>query len=59
MLKKFGYTNIMVLIVGLLVIVTLIDFNHLEVIDYIILSLYGITVLIHLWRILFYLYYSI
>jgi len=51
MLKKFGYTNIMVLILGLLIIVTFVDFNNLEVIDYVILSLFGTTVLIHLVRI--------
>lgn len=51
MIKKFGYTNVMVLALGILIIVTFVDFSNLKAIDYVILSLFGITVLIHLIRI--------
>ena len=51
MLKKFGYTNVMMLIMMIVLIIAFVDFNHLTGIDYIILSLFGILVLIHFVRI--------
>lgn len=50
MLKRFGYTNIALLIFGALIIGIYVDFDNLKTFDYLLMSLFGITIFIHIIR---------
>jgi len=52
MLKRFGYTNIALLVASTVIILTYVDFKNLSTFDYVLLVLYGITLLIHIIRLL-------
>lgn len=56
MLKQFGYTNIALLIVGIAIILTYVDFQNPKIFDYVLLTLYGVTVLIHLARLILFMF---
>ena len=52
MLKKFGYTNIALLVFSVLILTLYVDFNHLSTWDYVLLVLFGLIILIHIIRII-------
>lgn len=51
-LKKFGYTNIGLLVVSTVIIQIYVDFQELSVFDYVLLVLYAVIILIHLIRLI-------
>ena len=50
--KKFGYTNIALLVVSSVIIQIYVDFQELSVFDYVLLALYAVIILIHLIRLI-------
>ncbi|HHY22555.1 MAG TPA: hypothetical protein GX525_11930 [Bacilli bacterium] len=50
MLKRFGYTNLMVLGIGIAVLLLYVDFQQPSKLDMVLMSLFGLTVVIHLLR---------
>lgn len=52
MLKKFGYTNIALLIFSVLILMIYVDFNQLSAWDYVLIILFGLIILIHIIRII-------
>lgn len=51
MLKKFGYTNIMMLLIGAAILYFYVDFGQPSKYDIIIIVLFALTILIHIIRI--------
>lgn len=52
MLKKFGYTNILMLLIGIAVLYYFVDFGQPSKYDIIIIVLFALTILIHTFRII-------
>lgn len=52
MLKRIGYVNIALLIASTVIIIKYVDFQSPTTIDYVLLALYGTTVLIHFTRLI-------
>ncbi len=52
MLKKFGYTNLMMLLIGVAILYFYVDFGQPSKYDIIIIALFALTVLIHIFRII-------
>ena len=50
--KKFGYTNIALLVVSSVIIQIYVDFQELSLFDYVLLVLYAVIILIHLIRLI-------
>ena len=50
--KKFGYTNIALLVVSSVIIQIYVDFQELSLFDYVLLVLYAVVILIHLIRLI-------
>lgn len=51
MLKKIGYTNIVLFVASSVIILAYVDFQNPSGFDYGLMVLYGITILIHILRI--------
>lgn len=56
MLKRFGYTNIALLIASTVIVLTYVEFQNPTTFDYVLLALYGITVLIHITRLILFMF---
>lgn len=52
MLKKFGYTNIALLIFSVLILTLYVDFKNISAWDYVLIILFGLLILIHIIRII-------
>jgi len=52
LLKRFGYTNIALLIASTVIILAFVDFQNPSTLDYVLMALYGITILIHIIRLI-------
>jgi len=52
MLKRFGYTNIALVLASTVIILTYVDFQNPSSFDYVLITLYGITILIHIIRLI-------
>lgn len=50
MLKRFGYTNMALLIIGLFILGRYVDFGNPGAFDYLLITLFGITIFIHVIR---------
>ena len=51
-LKKFGYTNIALLVASTVIIQVYVDFRDPSALDYVLLVLYVVIILIHLIRLI-------
>lgn len=51
-LKKFGYTNIALLVASTVIIRVYVDFQNPSALDYVLLVLYVVIILIHLIRLI-------
>lgn len=52
MLRMFGYTNAALLIASTIIIMVYVDFQNPSTFDYVLITLYGITFLIHITRLI-------
>ena len=52
MLKKFGYTNIALLVFSVLILTLYVDFKNISAWDYVLIILFGLIILIHIIRII-------
>lgn len=52
MLKRIGYVNIALLIASTAIIIKYVDFQSPLTFDYVLLALYGLTVLTHITRLI-------
>ncbi len=52
MLKRIGYVNIALLIACTAIIIKYVDFQNPSTFDYVLLALYGLTVLTHIARLI-------
>jgi uncharacterized protein YhhL (DUF1145 family) len=52
MLKKFGYTNIALLVFSVLILTLYVDFKNISAWDYVLIILFGLLILIHIIRII-------
>lgn len=51
LLKKIGYTNVVLFIASTIIVLAYVDFENPSVFDYGLIALYAITILIHIIRI--------
>lgn len=51
MLKKFGYTNIALLVMGVIIMFVYVDIKNPGIADYIIITLFTIVIIIHVIRV--------
>lgn len=56
LLKRFGYTNIALVLASTVIILTYVDFQNPSTIDYVLMTLYGITILIHIIRLILFMF---
>jgi len=52
MLKRFGYANIALILASTVIILTYVDFQNPSTLDYVLITLYGFTILIHIIRLI-------
>ena len=52
MLERFGYTNLMVLAIGCAVLFFYVDFQYPSTLGKVLISLFGLTVMIHILRLM-------
>jgi len=52
MLKRFGYANVALILASTVIILTYVDFQKPSTLDYVLITLYGFTILIHIIRLI-------
>jgi len=48
MLKRFGYTNLMVLVIGLVIMYVYVDFENPSKLDFVMMLIFGLTILVYI-----------